>query len=234
MTRNASESNSICWTRCCTAACSTWSSITAKTGHARAKWATPTAARHSPQLYVEIVAEIDTSSLECIGVLSYPEDIDAAVLAFLKEKLRELKQKLKDEANWEERARLEEEIKGTKKDLKEAREEKGRGGEFKYWDTELTWDRKLRRLGPPQHREIYLIETKDRKKTKSGDVTRWFVVDGRKGKKKRKSKDSDIWTELSSLRLGPAGTEGRYATEKLEKAIKMHCPFANLQPLVTY
>ena len=92
---------------------------------------------------------------------------------------------------------------------------------IEYWDGEL--DSK----GKPADRDIHLINITD------GKITKWFIKD--KKIRKRETDHTYLWDELSDTRLGPLeekGTRGRFATEKLEKAIKMHCPLPHLQPLV--
>lgn len=168
---------------------------------------------YSPEVSVEITAEIDTSSLECVGVLSFPENIDNAVIAFLEEELLELKRDADKNA-----ARIRE----VKLELDKAQKERAEGGEVQYWDAELDGEDR------PVDRDIHLIDIE------TGEDTVWFVPKDAKGRR-REYRKSTLWEELSATKLGPLdkmGTGGRFATEKLEKAIKMHCPFPRLQPLV--
>jgi hypothetical protein len=143
---------------------------------------------YSPQLSVEITAEPDTSSLECVGVLSFPENIDRAVHAF-------------------------EEAEGRAWDV-EIDEE------FEYWDTEVINDNDGK--PSPLNRDIHLIDFE------TGEDTVWFKP---KQRRERIHRSSNIWKELSAIKLGKS--EGRFASEKLEKALKMHCPVPRLQPLIT-
>ena len=75
-------------------------------------------------------------------------------------------------------------------------------------------------------RDIHLIDFE------SGVDTVWYKLK-LKDKIGRGLRKSTLWQELSQTKLGPMGTGGRLATEKLEKAIKMHCPLPRLQPLIT-
>ena len=218
----------------------------------------------SPAIPVEIAAEIDTSSLECVGVLSYPENIDKAVLAYAEEKMKsagaqDFRQRAIDAARetielQEKTAiKLQEQIqeiivlcksaKEIKEILKKAKEilklqEKvnsindSKKHEIEYWDCEIGRVSPRRRR-KPFDRDVLLIDII------TGDVTVWYVPDrakGKAGENRRKVRQSTIWEELSTMQLGPGpyGTSGRYANEKLERAIKMYCPHANLQPLITY
>ncbi len=178
---------------------------------------------HSPQLSVEITAEIDYSSLECVGVLSIPQDIDAAVIAYLEEEQKELEE-------YKRRKRNASRIKAIEKELQEARAERkkwqGKADQgFQYWDAELGWDSKRKKEGPPVDRDIHLINIEN------GDDVIWYDVSV-PGNRARKSRNSKLWDELSSTKLGK--TSGRFATEKIEKAIRMHCPYPRLQPLARF
>lgn len=145
---------------------------------------------YSPEVFVEITAEIDTSSLEVVGVLSWPQDIDKAVEAF--------------EASQHNKSGKEEKVGG---DMQQKEE-------FEYWDAEL------RPPEQPTDRPIHLINIE------TGEDIVWFVAEAGR---RRESRKSTLWKELSASKLGETG--GRFATEKIEKAIKMHCPFPRLQPL---
>lgn len=179
---------------------------------------------YSPPLSVDVTAEIDTSSLECVGVLSLPEDVDSAVVAFLDERHLALKKKVKSEQDLAAKATLAQELAQVGAELSEARKEASEGREITYWDCELKWDNRLQEESGPVDRDVYLIDIR------SGDVTVWHNVEG---ERKREPRKSTLWKELSDIRLGPAGTAGRLATEKLERAMRMHCPFTHLQPLLT-
>jgi hypothetical protein len=76
------------------------------------------------------------------------------------------------------------------------------------------------------HRDIYLIDTENEK------VKVWHY--DRNSKKRTSRENSTLGEELSKTRLGTNGSNGRLATEKLQRAIKMHSPAGHLQPLVTY
>jgi hypothetical protein len=181
---------------------------------------------YSPEISVEITAEIDNSSLECVGVLSLPDDIDKAVEAYERGNTPQDK--------W----------KSMKAELGLPKK-----GELEYWDIEEgkpeTFEdpetgRKFA-VAAPAHRDVYRIDL-ERCHEERGVVVWHF-----EGKGKRDSRLSNLWRELSDTCIGaeapkeekdkgergkPGGTGGRFATEKLEKAIKMHCPYPSLQPLV--
>lgn len=176
---------------------------------------------YSPQLSVEIAPEIDSSSLECVGVLSFPQDIDAAVIAYLNEQLP----RTNDDENEEnsEISKIRKEINRIKEEYDNKWKDKKYHG-FQYWDTELGWDPVLKEEDGPVDREIHLINTEN------GDDVKWYICSDEKGNRERKYQETNLWDELASTRLGK--TSGRFATEKLEKAINMHCPYPRLQPLV--
>lgn len=181
---------------------------------------------YSPPLSVEVTAELDTSSLECVGVLSYPENIDKAVEAFLEEEILVLSRKKDSEADEAKRLQLVSKIEEMTRHLEDIKREDGKRPPIEYWDTELGWDPIERKEGGPVDREVHIIDTED------GGVVVWHTVEG---ERKREARDgTTIWEELSATKLGPGGTGGRLATEKLERAVKMHCPFTRLQPLVTF
>ncbi len=143
---------------------------------------------YSPEVSVEITAEPDTSSLEVVGVLYWPEDIDSAAAAF----------------------------EGEENASAPQRQSRKKPKPFEYYDAELTKE------GFPANREVHVIDTE------TGADTVWYGARTEAGRKCREN--TTIWNELSTTRLGK--TAGRVATEKVEKAIKMHCPYPHLQPLV--
>ncbi len=77
---------------------------------------------YSPELSVEITAEVDRSSLECVGVLSFPEDIDKAVIAFLEDSMSRLTEELNEATS--NKLQLENRINTAKVELEQAREER--------------------------------------------------------------------------------------------------------------
>lgn len=178
---------------------------------------------YSPELSVEITAEIDTSSLECVGVLSLPENLFTASISYLEEKILTLKKKANK--NPSEELIIEKNIKKIQKEIKEIEKERKKSDEFQYWDCELGWDPELKKEAGAVDREIHLVDIE------TCDDTVWYVPKDKK--RRRDNKQSKLWEELSATKLGPTGTSGRFATEKLEKAIKMHSPFHRLQPLIT-
>lgn len=180
---------------------------------------------YSPALSVEVTAEIDSSSLECVGVLSFPEDIGTSVKVFLEEQLSVAEKKLESESDAAKKKVLRNEIAETKKKLQEAESKDIRNQKVEYWDSELGWDSKKQKEDGPIDRDIYLIDIN------TGEVEMWKKV---KGKRRRRREKTTLWKELSATRLGPGGTKGRLSTEKLERAIRMHGPFTHLQPLITY
>jgi hypothetical protein len=181
---------------------------------------------YSPELSVEITAEIDTSSLECIGVLSFPNDVAKAVRAHLVDmKVHASSERYPNIGQFEKEA--EDEVKPL--NLEQRPE---------YWDTETRpSSHRVERI--PLDRDIHIIDTEQAASAvwsvawPAGIQRPPYEEEERfEGwpKRLRTSANSDLWTELSATRLG--NTEGRFATEKLEKAIRMHCPFPRLQPLV--
>lgn len=182
---------------------------------------------HSPSISVEFTAEIDTSSLEFVGVLSFPDDVDHAALSFLENHIHRLKRLVE-----EKRAGS-----GDQDALKQFEDERGaletemRNAQgrprLEYWDTERAGVR-------PLNRDIHVLDIQ------TGGVDVWFTpeadaqgqpVPPDSTRRTREVRLSTLWEEISRTHLGATG--GRYATEKVEKAIKMHCPLPWLQPLVT-
>ncbi len=165
----------------------------------------------SPTISVDFTAELDTSSLEFVGVLSYPDDVDLAAIAYLEGRS--------------------DNTEAEKETLKVLKNEKENDNQIRpiieYWDTEC-------QNGKPLNRDILLINFMDRKtrvwNTPKEDSTgRTIAPDSTN--RGRINRESDLGTELSRTHL--AETSGRHATEKAEKAIKMHCPLPLLQPLIT-
>ena len=190
---------------------------------------------YSPALSVEITAEIDTSSLECFGVLSYPENIDEAAKAYLEEELDELEKQYREEIPREKRDKLEKIINELKKENEEIKKDIEEKKEIEYWDCELDWKPNAQteeEKEPALHRNIHIIYTITRDVTVFERDVKVWEYDSASGK--RNSRISTLGIELSKTKLGPYGTNGRLATEQLERAIKMHCPNSNLQPLITY
>jgi hypothetical protein len=182
---------------------------------------------YSPPVSVDFTAEIDSSSLEFVGVLNYPDDLDLAALAFLEDKIFKLERLAKGgNATAEDLDALERE-KEEKRILEEELKAKANRPPLEYWDTERAGD-------TPLNREIHIVDIQ------TGNVEVWFTpVVAAHGKtiapsstrRTRKMRQSTLWKELSRTHLGSTG--GRFATEKVEKAIKMHCPLPWLQPLIT-
>ena len=150
---------------------------------------------NSPAISVVFTAELDRCSLEFAGVLSLPENLDRAALAYLE---------AEPAAGPEAKAELENEVASSSRPPLE------------YWDTE-------RADGKPLDREIHLIDIR----TAEDDV--WHTP--AKSPRTRQVRRSTLRDELSRTHLSKTG--GRYATEKAEKAIKMHAPLPWLEPLIT-
>ena len=135
---------------------------------------------YSPALSVEIVAEIDTSSLECFGVLSYPENIEEASKAYLEEEKEFKLKQYKKESQDIEKEKLDKEIaditvllgkiqkdiedKNNSKESKKKNIEK----EIEFWDCDMGLNQKQKEEGPPIHRDILVIDTK------TDDVKVWY------------------------------------------------------------
>jgi len=160
----------------------------------------------SPAISVDFTAELETSSLEFVGVLSFPDDVDLSAIAYLDGKVS----------------------RSTKEDsmlevLRNDLDNKKRHP-LEYWDTECN-----KKNGTPLNREILLIDIK------CGKTHVWKLtaesIEPDSLKRKRVGSESDLWKELSKTNLELSN--GRYITEKAEKAIKMHCPMHFLQPLIT-
>ncbi|MFZ4703272.1 MAG: hypothetical protein ACOYMG_24785, partial [Candidatus Methylumidiphilus sp.] len=142
---------------------------------------------YSPALSVEITAEIDSSSLECFGVLSYPEHIDEAAKAYLEEELDYLNKQNDEETQIEKRENRKKTIKQQEELLKKVEKDIAAKKEIEYWDCELGWDEKTE-SEPPLHRDIHLIDTETQ------DVTVWYSDPTRVS---RISRSSTLGIELS-------------------------------------
>ena len=182
---------------------------------------------YSPAISVEFTAEIDSSSLEFVGVLSFPEDLDLAAMAFLENQIHRIEKLERDNRASQDDLDTLQRIKEEKRILEQELKSPSNRPHLEYWDTE-------RAGGIPLNREIHLLDIQ------TGDVDVWYTPEvDTQGKKipanstrrTRKVRRSTLWAELSRTHLGATG--GRYATEKVEKAIKMHCPLPWLQPLIT-
>jgi hypothetical protein len=242
---------------------------------------------YSPQVSIEIAAETDTSSLECVGVISYPVEPDIELVQLLQALQSKGATGMEDKELEKLRESLREDISIDAKLVERLRKEGINTDEIirpiEYWDTEcliteqyiklvsllqklqregnggmsarelaelgtgvresISIDELVKRLQETEDitaliaedklpkildREIHLIDYR------TGDVEVWYTPANLLGKKtsRRKRRFSKLWDELAATQLG--GTQNRYATEKLEKAIKMHCPDNPiLQPLIT-
>lgn len=161
----------------------------------------------SPAISVDFTAELDTSSLEFVGVLGFPDDLDLAAMAYLEEKT--------DEKSKEALKILRNEYNETDRSLLE------------YWDTERIDQQ-------PLNRDILLIDIENGKTQvwytpRQSSHGKPIPPDSKD--RTREYRNSFLWSELSRTHL--AATGGRHTTEKAEKAIKMHSPLPLLQPLIT-
>lgn len=182
----------------------------------------------SPAISVDFTAESDTSSLEFVGVLNFPENLDWAALAYLENKIYAIQRRL-NKVSEEERQKLEQDLEIAQRNKTEMEKELEVIPRplLEYWDTECAG-------ATPLNREIHLVDIQ------TGDVDVWYTPSvNKKGRpiapdnkiRSREVRKSSLWTELSRTHL--ESTSGRYATEKVEKAVKMHCPLPWLQPLIT-
>lgn len=182
---------------------------------------------YSPAVSVDFTAEIDSSSLEFVGVLNFPDDLDLAAIAFLENKIFKIGKLVQDgQASQSDLDTLEKE-KEEKRILDEELRAPSNRPRLEYWDTERAGEM-------PLNREIHILDIQ------TGDVDVWHTpevdtqgqnIPGNSTRRTREVRKSTLWKELSRTHLGATG--GRYATEKVERAIKMHCPLPWLQPLIT-
>ena len=182
---------------------------------------------YSPAISVEFTAEIDSSSLEFVGVLSFPDDLDLASIAFLENQIHKIENLERNSRASQDDLDALQRMRGDKRAIEEELKTLNKRPNLEYWDTE-------RAGSMPLNREIHLLDIQ------TGNVDVWYTpeVDSQdqrippnSTRRTRELRQSTLWVELSRTHLGATG--GRYATEKVEKAIKMHCPLPWLQPLIT-
>ncbi len=188
---------------------------------------------YSPPISVEFTAETDTSSLEFVGILSFPDDLDLAAVAFLENQIYKFKElQRKGKASNDDLDMLQK-VTDDKRILEEELQIPTDRPRLEYWDTERYWDTS-RNADTPLNREIHLLDIQ------TGNVDVWYTpgadaqgqeIQPDSTRRTRAVRQSTLWSELSRTHLGTTG--GRYATEKVEKAIKMHSPLPWLQPLIT-
>jgi hypothetical protein len=209
---------------------------------------------YSPEISVEITAEVDTSSLECVGVLSFPENIDLAAITYLEEMATSGAEELDDDAQ--------KTLAQLKKETLQDTDLDNPNSEHEFWDTECITEvseiiqeeichktpdypfasKTLRaylndksNTNPeqwcfPLDREVHFIDYMNRNDTiwmLDPEFSEWNCP----SKRRRVKKESTVGRELSTIRLRATG--GNFATEKLSLAIKMHCPLPQLEPLIT-
>jgi hypothetical protein len=239
---------------------------------------------YSPEISVEIAAEVDTSSLECVGVLSFPKDIDLAAITYLEDRKAVAKARLDPNQQKDLRDLTETEIdkrlikaklftsdedrmlrtlrQENEENMKKKDHLKDPNPDHEFWDTECisgsleVIEEEIQHKAPgykltdsdltgyeqvvsqgsllkryfPLDREIHIINFMDRTDTVwklDPKFNSWNLP----GTRKRIMEHSTLGMELSKVRLRATG--GNFATEKLSLAIKMHCPLAQLEPLIT-
>jgi hypothetical protein len=228
---------------------------------------------YAPEISVEITAEVDTSSLEFVGVLGYPSDVVAAASAVLDDqRAQETLQRMNDVSGGI-RSSAATASGGAKVGGAQSVQTPQPAAEsVEYWDTECIFDvpdkdgyfrnigaelvgANAQVNGPPMETDLWSYEKGKDRVTGADGV--FFPLDRRVYCIDFESLEVEVWETRRQIGSpldpatrtrvrGPAcrlhdllstvnleRTRSHFTTEKLTKAMKMHCPFPRLQPFIT-